>query len=283
MTEQVSREPVPAQAGIGIRHVHFREMLERLPAVGWLEAHSENYFGDGGQPLLYLEQLRTHYPLSLHGVGMAVGSATPLDETHLRKLKTLCDRFEPGLVSEHLCWGRVGEYHLNELLPLPYTEEALAHVSARIGQVQDYIGRRILIENLSSYLEYEHSTIPEWDFLVETARRSGCGILLDVNNIYVNACNFDFDPRAYIDAIPADLVGEIHLAGFEKKDGLLIDTHSRKVCDDVWDLYAHAIRRIGACPSLIEWDADIPALDVLLDEASKAQAVLERENDAAVA
>ena len=282
-TTQVAKKLIPAEAGIGIRHVHFREMLERLPDIGWLEAHSENYFGDGGQPLYYLEQLRAHYPLSLHGVGMSVGSASPLDQTHLKKLKKLCDRFEPGLVSEHLCWGRVGEYHLNELLPLPYTEEALAHVVQRIEEVQNFIGRKMLIENLSSYLEYEHSTIPEWEFLAETARRSGCGILLDVNNIYVNACNHDFDPRKYIEAIPADTIGEIHLAGFEQRDGLLIDTHSRKVTDDVWDLYQFTINMIGPRPSLIEWDADIPELDVLLEEASKAQSILQGEKNAAVA
>ncbi|HID83414.1 MAG TPA: DUF692 domain-containing protein [Chromatiales bacterium] len=283
MTTQVAKKPIPAQAGIGIRHVHFREMLERLPDIGWLEAHSENYFGDGGQPLYYLEQLRAHYPLSLHGVGMSVGSASPLDQTHLKKLKKLCDRFEPGLVSEHLCWGRVGEYHLNELLPLPYTEEALAHVVLRIDAVQEFIGRKILIENLSSYLEYKHSTIPEWEFLAETANRSGCGILLDVNNIYVNACNHDFDPHKYIEAIPPDTVGEIHLAGFEQRDGLLIDTHSRNVTDDVWDLYQFTLEIIGPRPSLIEWDADIPELDVLLQEASKAQSILQSEKNAAVA
>lgn len=283
MTTQVAKKPIPAQAGVGIRHVHFREMLERLPDIGWLEAHSENYFGDGGQPLYYLEQLRAHYPLSLHGVGMSVGSASPLDQAHLKKLKKLCDRFEPGLVSEHLCWGRVGEYHLNELLPLPYTEEALAHVVERIEKVQDFIGRKILIENLSSYLEYEYSTIPEWEFLAETSDRSGCGILLDVNNIYVNACNHGFDPDKYIEAIPADSVGEIHLAGFEQRDGLLIDTHSRKVTDDVWDLYQFAVNLLGPCPSLIEWDADIPELDVLLEEASKAQSILLGEKNAAVA
>lgn len=283
MTTQVAKKPIPAQAGIGIRHVHFREMLERLPDIGWLEAHSENYFGDGGQPLYYLEQLRAHYPLSLHGVGLSIGSASPLDKTHLKKLKNLFDRFEPGLVSEHLCWGRVGEYHLNELLPLPYTEEALTHVVKRIEEVQDFIGRRILVENLSSYLEYKHSTISEWEFLVETANRSGCGILLDVNNIYVNACNHDFDPREYIKAIPADAVGEIHLAGFEQRDGLLIDTHSRNVSDDVWDLYEFTINLLGPRPSLIEWDADIPELDVLLEEASKAQSILQGEKNAAVA
>lgn len=282
-TTEVVENPIPARAGIGIRHSHFFEMLERLPDVGWLEAHSENYFGDGGLPLYYLEQLRAHYPLSLHGVGMAMGSVSPLDPIHLTKLKNLCARFQPGLVSEHLCWGRVGDYHLNELLPLPYTEESLTHVSQRITEVQDFIGRRILIENLSSYLEFKHSTIPEWEFLAEIASRSGCGILLDVNNVYVNACNHDFDSQIYIDAMPVDSVGEIHLAGFEQREGLLIDTHSRKVTNEVWDLYQYTIEILGRCPTLIEWDADIPVLDVLLDEASKAQSILQGEKNAAVA
>lgn len=270
-----SAESVPASAGIGLRSVHYRQMLEQLPSVGWLEAHSENYFGDGGQPLHFLERLRSHYPLSLHGVGLSVGSADPLSTEHLRKLKRVCERFQPGLVSEHLCWNAINGRHVNDLLPLPYTEEALAHVSSRIAQVQEFLGRRILIENLSSYLQFEHSTIPEWEFLEEVAQRSGCGILLDVNNIYVNACNHDFEPHDYLAAISPEKVGEIHLAGFERQEEILIDTHGAPVFSEVWDLYRSALRILGPKPALIEWDTDIPALEVLLGEARTAQTILD--------
>lgn len=267
---------IPAAAGIGLRSVHYRDLLEGQPAIGWLEAHSENYFGDGGQPLHYLERLRALYPLSLHGVGLSPGSTDPLNRAHLAKLRALCDRFQPGLVSEHLCWNVVGGRHLNDLLPLPYTEEALRHVSARISEVQEFLGRQILIENLSSYLEFNHSNIPEWEFLVDVANRSGCGILLDVNNVYVNACNHGFDPHTYLAAIPARLVGEIHLAGFDEQDGLLIDTHGKPVAPDVWELFRVALARFGTRPTLIEWDTDVPALPILLDEAVKAQRMLEQ-------
>lgn len=270
-----SAEPIPASAGIGLRSVHYRQMLELLPQVGWLEAHSENYFGDGGQPLHFLERLREHYPLSLHGVGLSAGSVDPLCREHLSKLKRVCDRFQPGLVSEHLCWNTVGGRHVNDLLPLPYTEEALTHVSGRIADIQEFLGRQILIENLSAYLQFEHSTIPEWEFVNEVARRSGCGILLDVNNIYVNACNHDFDPDVYLAAIAPEKVGEIHLAGFDRHEQILIDTHGAPVCPAVWDLYRSALQRLGPKPALIEWDTDIPALEVLLKEASTAQAILE--------
>lgn len=251
--------------------------------MGWLEVHSENYFGDGGAPLHYLERIREHYPLSLHGVSLSIGSTDPLDRGHLSHLANLISRFEPGLVSEHLCWSSVGGTHLNDLLPLPYTEEALAHVCQRVGQVQDALGRRILIENVSSYLSFKHSTLPEWEFLAQVAQRSGCGILLDVNNIYVSARNHGFDPSTYLSAVPAAAVGEIHLAGFAvntyDEGDILIDHHGARVADEVWALYAQAVEHTGAVPSLIEWDTDIPELDVLLDEAEHADRVLERTVD----
>ncbi|MDQ3261823.1 MAG: DUF692 domain-containing protein [Pseudomonadota bacterium] len=263
---------------MGLRTPHYRELLDTLPPLGWFEVHSENYFGDGGQPLYFLERFRSHYPLSLHGVGLSLGSTDALNSTHLHKLKSLVDRFEPGLVSDHLCWSSVGGQFLNDLLPLPYTEEALNHVVTRIGEAQDYLRRQILVENVSSYLQYKHSTIPEWEFLGEAARRAGCGILLDVNNIYVSAKNHHFDPGAYIDAIPAEPVQEIHLAGFDTNGDCLIDTHGKPVFDAVWPLYAHAIERLGPKPTLIEWDTDIPALEVLLAEAWKAREILERRD-----
>ncbi len=266
---------LPPRAGIGLRPRHYREMLATLPAVGWLEVHSENYFGAGGQPIHFLERLRAHYPLSLHGVGLSLGSSDPLSAAHLAKLRALIARFQPAVISEHLCWCSVGGRYLNDLLPLPYTEEALDHVVGRIQQVQEALGRRILVENVSSYLEYAHATIPEWEFLAETARRSGCGILLDVNNIHVNAVNHGFDPLRYLAAVPSDAVEEIHLAGFDADGPCLIDTHGKPVADAVWDLYRATLERLGSRPTLIEWDTDIPEMPVLLGEAEKADAILE--------
>lgn len=266
---------IPANAGIGLRAKHYQDILSAPPAIGWFEAHSENYFAEGGQPLYYLERIRSRYPLSLHGVGLSLGSTDTLNREHLRKLKSLIARFEPGLVSEHLSWGSVSERYFNDLLPLPYTEEALTHVANRIMQVQDFLGRQILVENVSSYLQFKQSTIPEWAFLAEISARSGCGILLDVNNIYVSAVNHQFDPLAYLHAIPAEAVQEIHLAGFDSDGECLIDTHGKAVCDDVWTLYRHALTHVGNVPTLIEWDTDIPALSVLLEEARKADALLQ--------
>lgn len=269
---------IAAQVGIGLRTPHYRELLDTLPPIGWFEVHSENYFGEGGQPLYFLERFRSRYPLSLHGVGLSLGSTDPLNSTHLRKLKSLVDRFEPGLVSDHLCWSSVGGQFLNDLLPLPYTEEALIHVVTRIGEAQDYLRRQILVENVSSYLQYKHSTIPEWEFLAEVSRRAGCGILLDVNNIYVSAENHQFDPLTYINAIPAAPVQEIHLAGFDSNGDCLIDTHGKPVFDAVWSLYTRTIERLGPKPTLIEWDTHIPVLDVLLGEAWKARTILEKHD-----
>lgn len=270
---------IPVAAGIGLRHPHFAELTERLPPVAWLEAHGENYFSLGGPPLRYLERARAHYPLSVHCVGLSLGSVDPLDARHLDALARLVQRFEPGLVSDHLCWSSVGGRHLHDLLPLPYTEEALQHVAARVQAVQERLGRTILVENVSSYLRYRHSTMPEWEFVAALAERSGCGILLDVNNIYVSARNHGFDPRAYLAAMPAERVGEIHLAGHAVNTvggrDLYIDDHGSRVADAVWGLYAETLRHIGPRPVLIEWDTDVPALDVLLDEAARAQGYLD--------
>jgi len=271
-------DPIPACAGIGLRSAHVHEILETQPALGWVEVHSENYFGRG-IPRHYLERIRARYPISLHGVGLSVGSTDPLSREHLRALRELIADIDPLFVSEHLSWSSVGGRYLNDLLPLPYTEEALAHVSARIDAIQMQLGRQLLIENISSYLQFEHSAIPEWEFLAELADRSGCAVLLDVNNIYVSACNHGFDAARYLQAIPVTAVREMHLAGFTRKrfDGgeILIDTHNRRVVPEVWRLYEAAVARFGAVPTLIEWDTDLPPLAVLLDEARRAQSILE--------
>lgn len=271
-------QPIPATAGIGLRHPHLHQILQTRPGLAWLEVHSENYMA-GGPPLRHLESLRADYPISLHGVGLSLGSAGPLDTRHLDRLRALADRIEPGLVSEHVSWSVVGGTYLNDLLPLPYTEESLDIVAAHVDQTQNALKRRILVENPSTYLRFAHSTIPEHAFLAEIARRSGCGILLDVNNVCVSAGNHGFDAAAYLDAIPAGAVEEIHLAGHAVRqvDGreLRIDDHGSRVPAAVWALYAATIRRIGARPTLIEWDSNIPALEVLAGEAAGAQRFLD--------
>ena len=264
----------PSRAGIGLRTPHYQATLQTRPPVSFLEVHSENFFGDGGQPLRYLTRFREDYPVSSHGVGLSLGSADPVNPVHLQKLKRLVDLIEPTLVSEHLCWVGVDGRYLNDLLPLPYTEESLAHVVDQVDRVQCYLGRRILVENVSSYLQFVESTIPEWEFVREVARRAGCGILLDVNNIHVNAVNHGFDAHTFIDAIEPGSVGEIHLAGFQDTGELLIDTHGDLVSDPVWQLYRYALARLGPVPTLIEWDIDIPSLEVLLGEAAKADRML---------
>lgn len=278
-----SRKPVPERSGIGLRAEHYQEILGKLPDIGWLEVHSENYFGDGGRPLFYLEKLAHHYPLSFHGVGLSIGSTDKLDIRHLKKLKNLIDQFQPGLVSEHLSWGSFQGTHFNDLFPMPYTSEALKHMAERINYIQEYLGRQILIENVSSYLQFEYSEMTEWEFLEQLAAQAGCGILLDVNNIYVNACNHGFDGKDFINSISRKYVQEIHLAGHTTKhiDGnvILIDTHNQRVTDKVWSLYEFAIRRFGKTSTLIEWDSDLPTLDTLLDEANMADRILQTVNE----
>jgi uncharacterized protein (UPF0276 family) len=279
------RNTIPAAAGIGLRATHYREVLETRPPVAWWEVHSENYFGEGGAPHHYLERIRALYPLSLHGVGLSLGSADPLNRDHLDKLKRLIERYRPALVSDHLSWSAVDGRYLNDLLPLPYTEEALVHVAHRIEEAQDYLGRQLLIENPSTYLQFVESTIPEVEFLRALVERSGCALLLDVNNVYVSARNHDFDATEYIRAVPSDAVREIHLAGHAVKsleDGeILIDTHDDIVCDAVWRLYDETIGAIGPRPTLIEWDTNIPSLSVLLAEARQANRLLEEHRVAA--
>lgn len=270
---------LPARAGMGLRPQHYLEFLQRRPDVGFIEVHSENYFGQGGKAYDCLLRARADYAVSLHGVGLSLGSADPLNRDHIAELKRLIDAVEPAAVSDHVCWSSVGTVYANDLLPLPYTREALDHMVRRVDAVQQALGRRILVENVSSYLEFECSQMSEWDFLAELAQASGCGILLDVNNIYVSACNHGFDPHAYLAAIAPHKVEEIHLAGFTRKqfeDGeILIDTHSRPVADDVWQLYAAALARFGPVATLIEWDTDLPPLDELLQEVRHAQTLLE--------
>lgn len=278
-------KPLPATAGIGLRAPHAAELLATRPALGFVEAHSENYYGRGGRPLELLRRVRREYALSLHGVGMSIGSADPLDAAHLARLAELVDELEPALVSDHLCWSSIGGVHANDLLPLPYTEAALAHVTARVQQVQERLRRTILLENPSSYFEFAQSQIPEAEFLAAVARASGCGILLDVNNVYVSARNHGWDAQAYLAALPADgTLREIHLAGHLRRaypEGeILIDTHSRPVAEPVWALYRDALERFGALPTLIEWDADLPPLPALVAEARKADALLTETLDA---
>jgi hypothetical protein len=262
--------PVPDIAGIGLRSRHIDEIMSRRPAAGWLEVHAENYMGDSAA-VGALEKLRETYPLSVHGVGLSLGSAGGLDRAHLDRLRAVCRRFQPALFSEHLAWSVADGAYLNDLLPLRYDEAALRVVASNVGHLQDALQRRVFIENLSAYIAFSGSTMSEAEFLAELVDRTGCGILLDVNNVYVSACNLGFDARAFIDTLPAEAIGEIHLAGHavNEVDGdiVLIDDHGSRVPAAVWSLYAHAIRRLGPRPTLIEWDTEVPDLDVLLGEA----------------
>jgi uncharacterized protein (UPF0276 family) len=267
--------PAALGHGVGLRPRHFAGFLSSPPPVDWVEAVSENFMAPGGRPIAVLEQVRRDLPVVLHGVSLAIGSVDPLSERYLADLARLVDRIEPALVSDHLCWGTHRGQYLHDLLPLPYTEEALAHVAARVERVQERLRRPLVLENPSSYVAYRDSTMREWEFLAALARRTGCGILLDVNNVHVSAVNHGFDPRAYLAAIPAATVEEIHLAGFDEADGLLIDTHGRRVAPEVWALYRETLARIGPRPTLIEWDTDLPELAVLLDEARLADGCLE--------
>ena len=277
--------PIPARAGIGLRAPHLEAAESGSATVGWLEVHTENYFHDDGPHLRALARARAHYPLSLHGVGLGLGSVDPIDCGHLARVKRAVERFEPSLVSEHACWGHAGGEHFNDLLPLPYTEEAVELLAARVRQVQDVLGRQILVENLSSYFAYSASRLTEWEFLAAVVERSGCGLLLDVNNLYVNSVNLGLDAERFIAAVPAAAVQEIHLAGHRRNRAgtrdLLIDDHGSAVCAEVWSLYEQAIRRLGPVPTLIEWDTDVPALEVLVAEARKAEHVLERSRELA--
>jgi uncharacterized protein len=272
------KRALPSGAGIGLRAPHIGELLATRPAVPWLEVHPENYMS-GGPALVLLETVRREYPVSLHGVGLSLGTAGDLDARHLGRLRSLVDRLEPCLVSEHLSWSTAGGTYLNHLLPLPYTDETLRVVADHIDEAQNALGRRILIENPSSYLRFRHSSMAEPHFLAELARRTGCGLLCDVNNIYVSAWNVGLDAGSYLDALPVPAIGEIHLAGHAANDAdgrtILIDDHGSPVTAPVWKLYQRALERFGSVPTLIEWDTDIPELSVLLGEASVADRLLE--------
>jgi hypothetical protein len=268
------RQGLPVAAGIGLRAPHLRHVEATRPQVPWFEVHSENYFADGGPVLAALDRTRADYPLSLHGVGLSLGSTDSLERPHLDKLARLIARVEPALVSEHLCWSSVVGRHFNDLLPLPFTEEALDHVCSRVQEVQDYLGREIAVENVSAYVTFDDSIMPEWEFVAAVVRKTGCKLLLDVNNIYVNAVNHGFDADTYLAAMPREAIVEIHLAGFDATGPCLIDTHGARVAPEVWALYRRTIARIGPRPTLIEWDIDIPEFSVLEAEAATAAAIL---------
>ena len=270
---------LPATAGVGLRAPHVADILAQHPPLGWLEIHAENYMG-GGPAIRALELVRANYALSVHGVGLSLGSAGSLDARHLDRLARLVDRCEPALVSEHLSWSVVDGAYLNHLLPLPLTEESLALTARHVDEVHARLGRRLLVENPSSYLRFADSTMSEPVFLAELVRRTGCGLLLDVNNLYVSSENLAFDPLTYLDALPLDAVGEIHLAGHAVNDAdgrpILIDDHGARVASAVWRLYALVLERVGPVATLIEWDTNLPALGLLLAEAAHAQGLLDR-------
>lgn len=278
--QESTRSSIPAKAGIGLRFQHHQAAVESRPDVAWFEVHTENYMG-GGESLRYLDAVRRDYAVSLHGVGLSLGSAEELDPVHLQRLRGVIERVEPGLVSEHLSWSVAGGIYLADLLPLPMTEEALEIICRHVDQTQSYLKRRILIENPSSYLRFRHTLIPEWEFLTAVAQRTGCGILCDVNNIYVSAYNHGWDAYNYLRALPPCLIGELHLAGhtlrhLEDGQTLRIDDHGSRVIPEVWALYADALARFGPLPTVIEWDTNVPPLRVLLEEAAQAAALLER-------
>ncbi len=257
--------------GVGLRPRHYSQFLDGSPDIAWVEAISENFMGLGGRPLAVLEKARRERPVVLHGVSLAVGSIEPLSEAYLADLAALIHRIEPVMVSDHLCWGRAHDRYAHDLLPMPYTRVTLEHVVERVKRVQGRLDRQILIENPSTYLAFKESVIPEAEFLAAVAERADCGILLDVNNVYVSARNHGFDPVAYIDAVPVERVGQFHLAGHQDRGTIVIDTHDGHVVDAVWELYRHAVRRFGDVPSLVEWDDQVPELEVLLAESRLAR------------
>lgn len=259
--------------GVGLRHDHYQYITETWPSMDWFEAVTENYMDSGGKPIRILEEIRHRYPVALHGVSLSIGSVDPLNKNYLKRLKALVDRIDPAIVSDHLCWTRVDGNELHDLLPLPFTEEAIQHVVRRVEQVQEFLGRRILLENVSTYVTYRHSEMCEWEFLTEIAERSDCGILLDLNNIYVNSVNHRFDPYEYVNHIPGARVGQFHLAGHADMGTYLFDTHDHEVIEEVWNLYRHALKLWGPITTLIEWDANIPDFPKLAEEASKARAI----------
>ncbi len=261
--------------GIGLRQPHYQQVILERPSIGWLEVHSENFFQAGGPALNLLKEIRELYPVSLHGVGLSLGSATGLHQDHLQRLKKLMDFTQPFLISEHLSWSRINGIYCPDLLPVPYTDECLNIIIDNINKAQDFLNREILIENPSSYLEYKTSQHEEVDFLVSLCQKTGAKILLDVNNIFVSCSNHQWNAKKYIDTIPSDLVKEIHLAGHSiteiaPNQNLRVDTHDSKVCEEVWDLYAYTLKKCGLKHTLLEWDSEIPPLYELIEEAEKA-------------
>ncbi len=257
--------------GLGLRSEHYLDLIEHEQPVDWLEIISENYMIAGGKPLYYLDKIAERYPLVMHGVSLSIGSVDPLNQNYLQDLKKLAQRVKPKWISDHLCWTGTQGINLHDLMPLPYTEEALAHLVARITQVQDFLGQRILLENVSSYLTYQHSTIAEWEFLRAIAQKADCLVLLDINNIHVSAHNHGFDPITYLEAMPVDRIQQIHLAGHLNKGDYSIDTHDHDIIDSVWNLYAESVKRFGHISTMIERDDDIPPFSTLLAELQKAR------------
>lgn len=282
MDQQVTYQAsssIPARAGVGLKPDHYRDVIDTQPEIGWFEVHPENYMGAGGPPHHYLTAIRRDYPLSLHGVGLSIGVDGPLDRDHLARLKTLAHRYEPGLMSEHLAWSTHDDVFLNDLLPVPYTKAVLARVADHIDELQETVGRAILLENPSTYVEFEETEMGEIEFLEAIVERTGCGLLLDVNNVLVSATNHGFDAEAYIDAFPVEHVGEFHLAGHasdrdDAGEQILIDAHGSEVSDPVWALYARAIARAGETPTLVEWDNDVPVWETLFSEARRAEHIM---------
>src|SRR6267154_56148 len=279
---------LPTCTGVGFKPAHFRDILAATQPIRFFEVHAENYMGAGGAPHAQLRALRERYALSVHGVGLSIGSMQALNRDHLARLKTLCDRYAPESFSEHLAWSSHDEVYLNDLLPLPYTRRTLARVAQHIDEVQTALGRQMLLENPSTYIRFDDSTIPEVDFLTEVSKRTGCGLLLDVNNVFVSAKNHGTQPLSYLDSFPLDRVKEIHLGGHDEATDdagapLLIDTHASPIAEAVWTLYAHVIARTGALPTLIEWDNDVPDWPTLRAEAVAAQKILSRASCASAA
>ncbi|KQV99665.1 DUF692 domain-containing protein [Rhizobacter sp. Root1221] len=259
--------------GLGLRPAHYRDFLDTRPRVDWLEVISENHMVPGGKPLFHLDRIRRDFPVVMHGVSLSIGGTDPLDRTYLAGLKALAARVEPAWVSDHLCWTGVSGRNLHDLLPVPMTEEALDHLVPRVHQVQDTLGRKLVLENVSSYVRFDGDEMPEWEFVPALLQRTGCDLLLDVNNVYVSSRNHGFDPVRWLDAVPRDRVRQIHLAGHDDQGDVVIDTHDRPVCDAVWALYAHAVHRFGDVPAMIERDDHIPPLGELIAELDIARRI----------
>jgi uncharacterized protein len=273
---QASFSKYPALGyGLGLRVDHYEEILNENPNIDWLEVMSENYMIPGGRPLHYLEQMRQRYPLVMHGVSLSIGSADPLNREYLTRLKRLAETVSPAWISDHLCWTGVEKTNLHDLMPLPYTEEAITHICDRVSEVQDFLGQRILLENVSSYVTFHQSSLKEWEFLAEIAERADCLILLDINNIYVSSHNHHFDPIEYLNGIPTHRVQQFHLAGHVRQGDLIIDTHDAPIVDPVWDLYGKAIERFGFVSTMIERDDHIPSLAELVAELDIARGIAE--------